>query len=1084
MRDWLSARFETNPEFLQDFKLQESLFAESDKEEEIEIIRREEEVAASETEAKPKKKGKRKNSKVVSEDPDQTSASLPPKRTKNVKLRTPRLKSAKAVPDEVEEFEDGLQDLERCATSWAPEKRKRAEGKPQFSFGSGISSTPGKFETTNDSSMAQSSVFNLSVSNNSKFEVNPILGKILTPTSLSRLRDEITRFQITGTFTKDQRNQCIDEELKEQLLDRILVCDNSNLAAELGQNTADQIFDLPHDRFFRIALIVYQDNAMVSEQDIAKRISAEILALSGWETLTGKNFSELEQLYSQVATIFSRRAYKSRTEVAVLMTKERSKTLIEDLNKKIRQCPDARKFHERIWESLDQGTATHPKPLTWTIWRNTLLHHYWHICKKNANADDLNLPSEKARKKQRVVQEEAAIKDEVGKAKRRDHAANFEERKEKPPIDSAAFALGKLCFGCGGLNHLKPACRFIDHPDFNKQPVMFLLSDAGKKYVMLGMTNIKKGFKLASDGKALVTTNDKVSGSTVIDRHTFVNTLHPKICQVITDSSILLHNKITSNRSTTSSRVKLLGIPMVGINAVGTTVIADSATTPTSMAEEEDECIVAATIVDDHHNASISSLQPNIKAFLDTGALDYNYISYQLVYDLNVKTLKLSDKILVESVAGIVNVTKYCIIPTLSLQFGTTKYMLRNQKYLILQHCPVQFIIGLPTIRQFDLTSVFRDYFTQRQKHRGAGRSAKDAQKGLMIKEPYEIANTRAVSDADICTKTYPQTEGRQDPPAAGLSALCMAYDSNPPGTVAQTVEGVTSLPMPNPTASASIRILTDKNELLDGDEDDDEVDSLVRATGWDDYFDSTQQGKASTPDVEGVHINAALSAREKFIILASLRKYKGRFKSVVTDPALIPAFEINIDRIIWAKGTKHREYVRQISEAKKAAVEAFIIQALKDGLIELSNAGNFSQVLLTPKANGKWRFCVDYRALNELSESLGWPIPNIKQLLNNIGQKKPKYFSVLDLTSGYYQAPLAKASRPLTAFITHMGLYQWTRVPMGAKGAPPYFQYHMVNTVFAGREGKWEGWMPNYGKMNLAYIYKMKQVMKMVCGC
>ena len=104
MRDWLSARFETNPEFLQDFKLQESLFAESDKEEEIEIIRREEEVAASETEAKPKKKGKRKNSKVVSEDPDQTSASLPPKRTKNVKLRTPRLKSAKAVPDEVEEF--------------------------------------------------------------------------------------------------------------------------------------------------------------------------------------------------------------------------------------------------------------------------------------------------------------------------------------------------------------------------------------------------------------------------------------------------------------------------------------------------------------------------------------------------------------------------------------------------------------------------------------------------------------------------------------------------------------------------------------------------------------------------------------------------------------------------------------------------------------------------------------------------------------------------------------------------------------------------------------------------------------------
>ena len=93
----------------------------------------------------------------------------------------------------------------------------------------------------------------------------------------------------------------------------------------------------------------------------------------------------------------------------------------------------------------------------------------------------------------------------------------------------------------------------------------------------------------------------------------------------------------------------------------------------------------------------------------------------------------------------------------------------------------------------------------------------------------------------------------------------------------------------------------------------------------------------------------------------------------------------------------------------------------------------------------------MDYRALNELSESSGWPIPNIKQLLNNIGQHQPKYFAVLDLTSGYYQAPLAQDSRDLIAFITHMGMYEWTRVPMGAKGAPPYFQYQMVNTVFTG---------------------------------
>ena len=80
-----------------------------------------------------------------------------------------------------------------------------------------------------------------------------------------------------------------------------------------------------------------------------------------------------------------------------------------------------------------------------------------------------------------------------------------------------------------------------------------------------------------------------------------------------------------------------------------------------------------------------------------------------------------------------------------------------------------------------------------------------------------------------------------------------------------------------------------------------------------------------------------------------------------------------------------------------------------------------------------------------------GWPIPNIDQMIHRIGHTRPQYFGVLDLTSGYYQAPLAAESTIYTVFVTCIGVYEWLRVPMGLKGAPAYFQQVMATIVLAG---------------------------------
>jgi hypothetical protein len=68
--------------------------------------------------------------------------------------------------------------------------------------------------------------------------------------------------------------------------------------------------------------------------------------------------------------------------------------------------------------------------------------------------------------------------------------------------------------------------------------------------------------------------------------------------------------------------------------------------------------------------------------------------------------------------------------------------------------------------------------------------------------------------------------------------------------------------------------------------------------------------------------------------------------------------------------------------------------------------------------------------------------------MMQRVGAKRPKVFRVMDMTSGYHQAPLAVASRLLTAFIYFLELFHWLRVPMGLKNAAAYFQKVMAVMV------------------------------------
>ena len=121
-------------------------------------------------------------------------------------------------------------------------------------------------------------------------------------------------------------------------------------------------------------------------------------------------------------------------------------------------------------------------------------------------------------------------------------------------------------------------------------------------------------------------------------------------------------------------------------------------------------------------------------------------------------------------------------------------------------------------------------------------------------------------------------------------------------------------------------------------------------------------------------------------------------------------------------------------------------------GLIRSSTSPWSSPIVLAPKKDGNYRFCVDFRRVNSVTKKDAQPMPRIDDILDELGGAR--CFSTLDLASGYWKVPLREEDREKTAFSVGVNHYEFTVMPFGLTNAPGTFQ-RMMSTILKGVKGR-----------------------------
>ena len=189
---------------------------------------------------------------------------------------------------------------------------------------------------------------------------------------------------------------------------------------------------------------------------------------------------------------------------------------------------------------------------------------------------------------------------------------------------------------------------------------------------------------------------------------------------------------------------------------------------------------------------------------------------------------------------------------------------------------------------------------------------------------------------------------------------------------------------------------------------------------------------------------SAILSPDQKLEVQSLIEEWSDVFSANDLDIGLTSLVKHSI-RLDDEQPFKQRH--RKIAPAMYKEVRLHLQELLEAGVIRKSRSPWASNIVLVRKKDQSLRLCVDFRQLNKRTVKDAYALPRIEDILEGLGGSK--YYSVLDMKSGYYQVEVTEECKPMTAFtVGPLGFFEYNRLAFGLSNAPATYQRLMEDCL------------------------------------